>query len=295
MSKLDYHIHSCFSDDGQYTPDQIIQMAKEANMRMISIADHDTAEAYAHFDYQNIEGLEVVTGIELDCIIDGINLHVLGYGINPLDEAFAQVSKNIADQEKTAGKKRIELVKKLGIELDEEWIIQQANGKTITGELIGEAALNNEKNEHLPILEPYRKNGSRSDNPLVNFYWDICAPTKPAYVPIEFISLDEAVKMIHQSGGIAVLAHPGNNIHEDEDLLDQIMQAGVDGIEVYSSYHQAHQIEFYHQKALDYDCLITCGSDFHGKIKPTIKIGNAVCKESDDELLQAFKKALKKG
>lgn len=294
MSKIDCHIHSCFSDDGQYYPDEIIQMAKEANMKVISIADHDTTEAYAHFDYQNIEGLEVVTGVELDCVIDKINLHVLGFGIDPQDEAFVQISQNIIKQEKNVGKKRIELVKQLGICLDEEWIIKAAKGKTITGELIAEAALMDERNADNPLLAPYRAHGSRSDNPLVNFYWDICAPTKPAYVPVEFISLKEAVNIIHQSGGIAVLAHPGNNIHEDEALLDKIIQEGVEGIEVYSSYHNASQIEFYHQKALDYRCLITCGSDFHGKIKPAIKIGNAKPKESDEALIDALKKAIEK-
>lgn len=226
-------------------------------------------------------------------MIDVVNLHVLGYGINPKDTAFFEISKSIAEQEKIAGTKRLELVKGLGIALDEDWIYKEAKGKTITGELIAEAALNNVENENHPLLFPYRKGKERSDNPLVNFYWDFCAPKKAAYVPIELISLKEAVDIIHQSHGIAVLAHPGNNIHEDEVLLDKIIKTGVEGIEVYSSYHTPQQISFYHQKAMEYSCLITCGSDFHGKIKPMIKIGNAVCKESDDELINNLMNSLK--
>lgn len=51
MSKIDLHIHSGFSDDGQYHPNEIVEMAKKADMKVISIADHNTSEAYLHFDY----------------------------------------------------------------------------------------------------------------------------------------------------------------------------------------------------------------------------------------------------
>jgi hypothetical protein len=156
--------------------------------------------------------------------------------------------------------------------------------------MIAEAALANPKNNSNPLLIPYRKGEARSDNPFVNFYWDYCAQGKPAYVPIHYISLADAVKLIRQAGGIPVLAHPGNNICEDEELLHAILQEGVDGIEAFSSYHSLEQTDFYLGKAAEFGVAVSCGSDFHGKTKPQIRVGCVDCGGLETELLTKLMK-----
>lgn len=282
MSLIDMHVHSHCSLDADYHPEILLEMAKKKGIQVFSIADHNTAAAYSQFDWKKETKIRIIPAIELDCTIDEVNLHVLGYGINPEAVIFRKIHQDILKQEETAGIKRVELVRKLGIHIDENRIREISHGE-ISGEIICEAALMDKQNENCELLMPYRPKGSRSDNPYVNFYWDYCAQGKAAYVAVRYITLNEAVEAICSAGGIAVIAHPGNNIHEDEILLNKIMNSGVEGIEVYSSYHSKQQVQFYLKKAEEYGCLITCGSDFHGKNKPSIEIGH--CEVQDEKQL----------
>ena len=130
--------------------------------------------------------------------------------------------------------------------------------------------------------------GKRSDNPYVNFYWDFCAQGKPAYVEINYISLKEAINIIVDSGGVPILAHPGNNIKEDKQLMESIIKQGIEGLEVYSSYHNKTQVDFYKEIALEKNLLSTCGSDFHGKTKPSIDIGSSDCQGNEDIIIEGL-------
>ncbi len=125
----------------------------------------------------------------------------------------------------------------------------------------------------------------------MNFYWDFCSQGKPAYVPIQFLGLNEAIQLIRKARGIAVLAHPGINIGKDQKILEGIVSSGIDGLEVYSSYHDESMVAFYVKQAEKFYILKTMGSDFHGKTKPAIKLGCMSCHEEID-IYQQFKKKL---
>lgn len=275
MSKqiqMDLHMHSCMSDDGEYSPKQLMQMCKEAGLQVVAIADHNTVEAIPEAkDEAMMLGLDYIPAIELDCTIDGVELHVLGYGINYVDPAFMDLTLSLRKQEQDSAQKRIDLVKRLGLYIDDEKAFALSHHGCITGEIIAEVALQDERNHG--FLKEYLRGGSRSDNPYVNFYWDYCSQGKPAYVKIDFMTLQEAIALIQNAGGIAILAHPGNNTKENTTLLDAIFTYDVKGMEVYSSYHSKEQIQFYEDYAKKHSLAITCGSDFHGKTKPAIHLG----------------------
>lgn len=131
-------------------------------------------------------------------------------------------------------------------------------------------------NEH-ELLRPYRSGGSRSDNPYVNFYWDYYSQGKPCYTEIKYPTLEEVLKMIAESGGVSVLAHPGNNLRGDFEILEEMIEAGIQGVEAFSSYHDRETAEYFLRKAREHNLLVTCGSDYHGKTKPSIKIGETGC------------------
>lgn len=288
--QMDLHMHSCMSDDGEYTPKQLMHMCKEAGLQVVAIADHNSVEAIFEAKEEAMAlGLDYIHAIELDCTIHGIELHVLGYGINYLDPAFTALTLSLRKQEQESAKKRVELVKKLGLYIDEEKAFALSHHGCITGEILAEVALQDERNHS--FLKEYLPNGARSDNPYVNFYWDYCSQGKPAYVKINFITLEEAVAMIQNAGGVAILAHPGNNTKEDTALLDTIVSHGVMGLEAYSSYHSPAQVEFYKEYAKQHQLCITCGSDFHGKTKPAIRLGAHGCLNTTD-LYYAFNNLL---
>lgn len=290
MSYIDLHIHSYYSDDGEFEPKQLIDLCLEKNIKYFSIADHNSVRGIKEAkEYCVGKNINIIPAIELDCTFNEINLHVLGYGIDYDKTVFYDIEDNIIKQEQFASKKRMKLVKELGIDFSDEVINSLSRNGVVNGEMIAEAAMEFDKNHENPLLMPYYENGSRSDNPYVNFYWDYCAQGKAAYAEVSFISLQEAINIIEESGGIPILAHPGNNIKENINLLEQIISCGIKGIEVYSSYHSKEQVEFYKKFSLKHKLLLTCGSDFHGKTKPSIVIGGTDCEGIEDKIISQLK------
>lgn len=290
MSYIDLHMHSYYSDDGEFEPKQLIDLCLEKNIKYFSIADHNSVRGIKEAkEYCVGKNINIIPAIELDCTFNEINLHVLGYGIDYDKTVFYDIEDNIIKQEQFASKKRMKLVKELGIDFSDEVINSLSRNGVVNGEMIAEAAMEFDKNHENPLLMPYYENGSRSDNPYVNFYWDYCAQGKAAYAEVNFISLQEAINIIEESGGIPILAHPGNNIKENINLLEQIISCGIKGIEVYSSYHSKEQVEFYKKFSLKHKLLLTCGSDFHGKTKPSIVIGGTDCEGIEDKIISQLK------
>lgn len=267
-------MHTTISNDGTYSPETIIQMCHEAGLEIVALADHNSTKAFRIAKpIADAYGMKLVPAVELDCHIDGINLHVLGYGINPNHPAFDAYEEEILTQERNSSQFVVNKIRELGIHLEDEALNRVQIHGVITGEMIAEVALEDSKNDNNELLVPYREGGSRSQNPLVNFYWDTCAQGKVAYYPIQFRTIDEIIKMINDAGGFAVLAHPGNNIKTNVDVFKKIIDKGVIGVEVYSSYHSPEVMEHYHALALEHDLIMTLGSDFHGKTKPSIQLG----------------------
>ena len=86
----------------------------------------------------------------------------------------------------------------------------------------------------------------------------------------------------------AVLAHPFKNFYQKEDFLQEALDAGIDGIEVYSNYHEEKHIEYYKEFAIKNNLIITCGSDFHGKTKPSIQMGSYGLNENGVPIIKNF-------
>ncbi len=274
-SSIDLHIHTDFSQDGEILPEEIVNLALKEGVGTIAITDHNSVRGNERaIAYGRSKGLKVIPGIEIDCNFQGTNLHLLGYNIDYRDKDFYALEEYILDNEREQNKEMLKLIQEYtGIKLNEEEAYKRSKFGLVNGELIAELYLEDDKNRNVEILKPYYPGGLRSEAPLVNFYWDFFAQGKPCYVPIEYPSLKKALELIKKSGGVSVLAHPDNNIKSNRGLLEGIISQGVEGIEVFSTYHNNDATDFYLDKAREKNLLITCGSDFHGKIKPHIKIG----------------------
>lgn len=274
MKNIDLHIHSNISNDGDFSPAELMKMCSKTGIKTTALADHNSVRGVAEAIKEGEKfGVKVIPAIEIDCTYKEYNLHVLGYNIDYNNKIFEKIEKNVFEQELKAGDKRMALVKEAGIFFDEEKVRKLSYDGTITGEMIGEAAIEDERNRENPLITPYLEGGIRSNNPYVNFYWDWCSKGKPAYVPIKYITLKEAIDIIHKTGGKAVLAHPNNNIGMNEEVFKEIAAEGIEGVEVFSSYHSKENAEFFLKMAEKYNVSVTCGSDFHGKTKPAIKLG----------------------
>jgi predicted metal-dependent phosphoesterase TrpH len=292
MSWIDLHMHSNISSDGQFTPSELMHLCAENDVQVAALADHNSIRGVAEAANQaRKENLEFIPGVELDCIFNEVSLHVLGLDIDSTQPFFSEIDRFMTQQEQYLSQKFIEQVEKLGIYLDHTELWKNAIHGIVTPEVIAEFALAHPNNADNPILKDYRKGEKFGDNPFVNFYWNVCAPGKPAHVPSKLISLYEAIEGIKNAGGIPILAHPGNNIGVNKELALDIIKAGLMGFEVFSSYHTPEQTAFYQALANEQNVWMTVGSDFHGKTKPQVRLGGVSCNDQEDQIYQQFKTA----
>lgn len=291
MSLLDLHMHSYFSDDGEYSPITLVQMCAQTGIKVMAIADHNSVRAIdeAKEEAQKL-GLRYIPAAEFDCSHNGLNLHVLGYGIDYTNPIFETIEENIIHQELKNSELKLKLTNDLGFNVTKEQLNKHSKNGVYTGEMFAEVLLNDPQyNEH-ELLKPYRIGGSRDANPYVNFYWDYYAQGKVCYTEVKFLTLKEMINIIHKNKGVAVLAHPGNNLKANFDLIDDMFELGLDGVETFSSYHSDQTNQFFYQKAIVHHKLVTCGSDFHGKTKPSIKIGQTGCTVDENTLISELEK-----
>ena len=288
---IDLHMHSKYSDDGEFKPIELVEKCHKRNIKIMAIADHNSVKAIAEAKKAaNKLNITYIPAIEIDCTYNGIDLHVLGYGIDYHHEDFESLEKNILNQELKNSKEKIELTNNLGFDVDKEALKKLSSNGVYTGEMFGGVLLNDQRYLDHPLLKPYRKDGNRSDNPYVNFYWDYYAQGKPCYTKMIYPSLKETIELIKKHSGVAVLAHPGNNLKGKFEIFDEMVKLGLDGVEAFSNYHDKETVQYFYQAGLKYNLLITCGSDYHGKTKPSIELGECHCTIDEKVIEDQLKK-----
>lgn len=276
---IDLHMHSRYSDDGEFTPSELVGKCAQKGIRMMSVTDHNCAKANEEASKAAQEkGIAYIPGIEIDCTYQDTNFHVLGYGIDFRSGDFEKIEKNISAQNIRASLDRLAKTQALGFPHITEKALQALSENNYwqgnwPGEMFAEILLAMPEYADHPLLRPYRLGGERSDNPYVNFYWDYYSQEKPCYAPVSYPEMEEIVDVIHRNHGYAVMAHPGVNLKGKESLFDGILNLGIDGIEAFCSYHSLKQAEYYQQIAQEKHIFVTCGSDYHGKTKPSVEIG----------------------
>lgn len=275
---IDLHIHSIYSDDGELTPTQLVSRCAEEGISIAAITDHNCIRGCREGEMAGGKhSVKVIPGIEIDCVWEKINFHLLGYGINWMGEDFVRIEENIASQSVEASKEMLARTRKLGFAVTEDdmrSVSEHSYRKDRwTGEMFGEVILRKEEYRTHPLLEVYRPGGRRGDNPYVNFYWDFYSQGRPCHVAIRFPGMEDMIDVIHRNDGMAVLAHPGANLRGKEEKLTDILALGIDGVEVFSSYHTQEQTEYFYNSTKKAGLGMTCGSDFHRKTKPAVKIG----------------------
>lgn len=274
MIRADLHMHSAYSLDGELSPQEIIKISADLGLSVISITDHNlTGGMPEALEASGTYGIRVIPGIEIDCNYLGTDLHVLGYHINYLSEDFVKLEKQITQLALNSFGAMIDNLHVLNIPVDPREVLEKARKGIPTPELIAEILLQNKKYENITALDPYRPGGDRSDMAMLNFYLDFFAQGKPAYVRIDYMDFTEAIDLIKGNGGIPVIAHPGLNFRGREEAVAELLKLGAGGVEVFNNYHNPEQMQYLAELAVSRKALITCGSDFHGKVKPLISVG----------------------
>jgi predicted metal-dependent phosphoesterase TrpH len=273
--KADLHIHSHYSNDGEKSISEIVQLCELNMVELFSITDHNCVrgnEEAARLA-ETRPGLSFVPGIEIDCNYQGTDLHLLGYHIDWSSPDFAELEKEVEKKYMDAVPEMVANLAKVGIRIDRDELMAKSDGKPPSAELFAEVLLSNQSYHANEKLLPYMEGGQRSDMPLINFYLDYFAQGKPAYVPVKHLPYDDAISLVRDHGGIPVVAHPGLNFKGKEQLVEELLNQGAAGLEVFNNYHSSEQVDYFARLTDSRKAKMTCGSDFHGKIKPLIQMG----------------------
>lgn len=241
---IDLHIHSIYSD-GFWTPQEIVENSIQKGLEIIAITDHDVLTGYEEALSYSKDTLKVIPGIELNTDGPQGELHILGYQFDPQHPKLNNhVSWRVEDRFQW-GKRIVENLRNLGYDISFNDCLKRVGKGVlvrthIADELVSAGYFRNSKEAYEQLL----KKG------------------KPAFEERGSFSAEDAIKLIHEAGGLAFLAHPG--IYKHEFHLQQLIDSGLDGIEVYHSKHSEKEQNYWGRMAEEFNLLISGGSDFHG-------------------------------
>ncbi|MCK4882643.1 MAG: PHP domain-containing protein [Candidatus Omnitrophica bacterium] len=251
----DLHIHTNFSDSTS-TPEEVVQQAYEQDLGCIAIADHDTIDGIQPaIEAAQKHDIEVISGIELSSEIGGKDIHVLGYLFDYKDQGFVDRINCMQNERVTRMQKMIDKLKTMGIDnIAMEEVSDQSQSDSLG-------------RPHLANL--LREKGWVKTNQMAfNKY---LADGAPAFVPKFKQTPYEAIALIQEFGGVAVLAHP--MLTRVDELIPSLVAAGLGGLEVYYPGNSDNVTRFYEGLAKKYALAATGGSDAHGSSKKHTYVG----------------------
>ncbi len=247
---IDLHMHSTASD-GTDTPEQLITKCAKLNLEVSSITDHDTIDAQTKAaSTAKKYGIKYITGVEFSVRHEG-ELHILGYGVDIADSAFKSELESLRESRM----ERIELIlKKLhecNVRISLEDVVRNASGNTLGRPHVALALI--EKGYAADFTEAFHKYLNEEG---------LC------YVKRRKLNPHDAIRLIVDAGGTAVLAHP-KFIHTRnlEALAADMKEMGLSGIEAYYPAHSDIDVARYEDISKRLGLLVTSGSDYHGAMR----------------------------
>ncbi len=259
-TNADLHCHSCVSD-GTLEPEALAARAQANGVELWALTDHDEVggQQRARQAAQAL-GLPYLTGVEISVTFAGVTVHIVGLGVDPDNVALVQGLANTRDG-------RIARAQEMAAELAQVGIPGAFEG-----------ALNYAGNPELI---------SRTHFARYMVETGYCASThevfrkylvegKPGFVEHRWAKLGDAVNWITQSGGIAVIAHPGRykfTVNEEYALFTEFKAHGGRGVEVVTGSHTSADFAKYADMAIELDLLASRGSDFHSPEESRTDLG----------------------
>lgn len=291
---VDLHTHSTASD-GTLTPTQLVNSAHAAGLAGLALTDHDSGNGLLEAQEQARRiGLRFVPGIEISAEYPHPGtMHILGYYIDPLSSGLKRMSEILLEGRNNRNPRIIARLNELGCRIT----LQQVRDIARRGATDGRAVVLGRPH----IAQAMVESGCVSS---VKQAFDVyLGTTGAAYFDKERLTPRQALECIHAAGGLAVLAHPvqlrTNHPAELQRVIANLVDAGLDGIEVWHSDHRPEDSQLFLEFARRYNLVTTGGSDFHGSPKPDIALGLGrhnvrVAVEYLDQLERAWKTRLEK-
>jgi predicted metal-dependent phosphoesterase TrpH len=253
MKFADLHLHTNFSD-GTFSPEELAGHGQRLGFAAMALTDHDSVEGCARMAAAcGAAGIEFITGVELTAEHNDTEVHLLGYFLDTQNKRFlAEIAKFQAVRQNRI-REMVARINKLNIPLEAKSVFALANCKSPGRPHVARAL----------VKAGFCKTPDEAFERFLKKH-------RPAWVPKAKMSALEGVELIHQAGGLAVMAHPGLN--RTDEIIPALVDAGMDGIECFHTKHSTNAAERYLEIADKFHLLVTGGSDCHGfsKGKPLI-------------------------
>ena len=242
--KIDLHTHTTYSD-GANTPQQLIQKAKAVGIDVLSITDHDNINGIKEaVQIGKSLGVEIIPGVEISSEISNREIHILGYFFDIENQELEHYLNFFREERIKRAGRIVNKLRNFGFSITLEDVLNKAKNSAVGRPHIAQVML--EKGIVSSYYEAFNKyigNGS------------------PAHEKKVHLSPQSAFRIISDAGGLSFIAHPGNL---QESLLKDLIESGVDGIEVTHPSHSPQQQKFYKGIVNSYFLLESGGSDYHG-------------------------------
>ena len=251
----DLHLHTFFSD-GTYSPEELVDQARRQDLQALALTDHDTVEGCAPTESACREaGIEFLSGTELTAEQDGHEIHILGYGIDVQNPHFLSEIGKFQTVRQNRIREMVQRLNQMNVPIHAEDVFALANcrapGRPHVARALVQAGFVGSLDE---AFERFLKKN------------------RPAWVPKFKMSASEATHLIQETGGVAVMAHPGLN--RSDEIIPAMVEGGLDGIECFHTKHSVSMADHYLQIAERFHLLVTGGSDCHGLSKGRPLIGS---------------------
>ncbi|NEU29205.1 PHP domain-containing protein [bacterium LRH843] len=275
----DLHLHSTASDGG-YTPTELMHKCKQNNLEIVALTDHDTVdgldEAISAGDQL---GIKVIPGIEFSTIFNGKSVHILGYGFDWENKQLQEMLKFQKELRRERLEQMLEKLRQIGLLLTKEQVLTHVDGGSVGRPHVAKAL----------IEAGYVKNVAEAFDLYL-------AEGRPAYAKkSREMTVKEAIDWIHQTEGLAIVAHPVY-YNLDEEIVEWSCKWNLDGIEVYHRDHNEKTIQRYENLCIEIEkkrrkpLYRTGGSDFHHEDYGRVLQPLGVTRISNDLAIQIAEK-----
>lgn len=280
MRHADLHLHTTASD-GSDTLEKRIEDAERKGLEAIAVTDHDTVnEGLKERSFTAENGIEVITGAEIKCQVEGTKIEILAYFIDPEGEEIQELFQKLSERREERMKKFVENLNSahgLGLEINE--VLKKAEGNVGRPHLAQALVEKNTVSSYQEAFEQFI--GEERDE----------------YVAVKKVPAGEVIGAVHRNGAVTSLAHPGRSLtrEEAEEKVSLLVEEGLDAVEVEYSYgdkrgRSSYNVNFGRDKASDlaerFDLLKTGGSDCHGSGSDKYLLGDVKVPYSRVEALK---------
>lgn len=255
---IDLHFHSYYSG-GVFSPKEVIKLARRFNIKVMALADHNTVAGVKEFLIAAGEAKIIgISAVELYTAWRQKKLHLLGYFIDTENSWLKASLEELCSKRRRKIEESLFHLEKTGFTFNMDNLWNTKSHYLDFGQII--KWLQKDPKNAAKI-----KKDLKTDDPnffaIINHYFK-----KPAKTRLEETSLParRAINIIKQAGGMAVLAHPGQQLSWNQDyIIQELKELGISGLEIISPYHNWHQVEHYQRLAKKLKLKVTGGSDFH--------------------------------